>query len=116
MVGRGWSSSLAQRSKRRSSEPSSAIRGFKSRSDRKGSLVTISQPAPTVSGADWDGHYRDRDKTRDDRVDAPNDSSISVRALANQTIFMDWIYRSVVFAQDDGRLTLYHESNPTFAT
>ncbi len=51
------------------------------------------------------GQWED-DKAWDYLVEAKDDGSISIKATANQTIFMDTVYHSVVFEKKDGRLML----------
>lgn len=46
------------------------------------------------------------DKAWDYLVEATGDGSLSIKATANQTIFMDTVYHTVAFTQDDGRLAL----------
>lgn len=49
----------------------------------------------------WEG-----DKAWDYLVEENNDGSISVKATANQTVFLDTVYHSVVFEKKEGRLMI----------
>lgn len=65
-------------------------------------LSDLQAAVDTIVIGQWDG-----DKAWDYVVEANKDGSVSVRATANQTIFMDTVYHSVVYGQDqDGHLAL----------
>ena len=64
-------------------------------------LTDLQAAVDDIVVGQWPG-----DKAWDYAVEAGEDGSISIKATANQTIFMDTVYHSVTFAQDDGRLTL----------
>lgn len=65
-------------------------------------LADLQEAVDQIVIGQWEG-----DKAWDYLVEANNDGSISVKATANQTVFLDTVYHSLVFAREEsGRMAL----------
>jgi nucleotide-binding universal stress UspA family protein len=69
--------------------------------DRPWFLTDLQAAVDEIVVGQWPG-----DKAWDYAIEVKADGSISIKATANQTIFMDTVYHSVAFVQDEGCLTL----------
>lgn len=66
-----------------------------------GFLTDLQAAVDDIVVGQWPG-----DNAWDYAVEVADDGSISIKATANQTIFLDTVYHSVAFARNDGRLIL----------